>query len=304
MVSFTKQLTPKQFDFIKSKLSKYQIPKTTEHMIFAAQYLQTKIFIYKTMKILVQGKNVEKVLQYLTIKKPIEIDDQYGEISYIGCDEVGTGDYFGGIVCIACFVPKKDEQTLKRLGVVDSKKLSNEEILKITRKVTELQGEKKIGIEVGYKSVEPKEYNILYDKCKNANVIKAICHNNALSDACKLLKKNKSYKLGKNVKTVMDQFVNKNKYYEYLNKNCKPNSISEVNIFETKAESKYISVALASIIARAFFINQMNKISQDLGIQVPFGSTDPKIKKIASCIGRAYLNRYVKLHFRTTKELN
>lgn len=304
MVSFTKQLTPKQFDFVKSKLNKYKIEKTTEHMLFAAQYLGTKVFIYKTLKILIQGKNVDKVLEYLTIKKTKDTDDQYGEISYVGCDEVGTGDYFGGIVCVACFVPKKDEEILKRIGVVDSKKLTDSEILKIAKQIADLQKTKKINIEVGYNSLEPKKYNKYYKLYKNANVIKAVCHNKAINDVSVLLEKNKSFRIGKNTKIVLDQFVNKTKYYEYLNKFCKTEPIIQIDIFETKAESKYIAVALASIIARCLFINQMKKISDELGIKVPFGATDPKIKKIASQIGKIYLDRYVKLHFKTTNELN
>lgn len=304
MVTFTKQLTPKQFNFIKSKLNKYKIQATTEHMVFAAQYLGTKIFIYKTLKILVQGKNVEKVLEYLTIKKVAKTDDQYGEVSYIGCDEVGTGDYFGGIVCVACFVPKKEEEILKRIGIVDSKKLTDNEILKISKKVAELQKTKKLHIEVGFNSIEPRKYNKLYKEYKNANIIKAICHNKSINDVFVKLSEDKSYKIGKNVNVVLDQFVNKTKYYEYLNKVCKSEPIAQIGIFETKAESKYISVALASIIARSIFIKQMEKISDDLGIKVPFGATDPKIKKIASQIGKIYLDRYVKLHFKTTNELN
>ena len=48
----------------------------------------------------------------------------------IGSDEVGTGDYFGPIVVTAAYVTKKDIPFLEELGVRDSKKITDEHILK------------------------------------------------------------------------------------------------------------------------------------------------------------------------------
>ena len=56
-------------------------------------------------------------------------DDLY-YTSSIGSDEVGTGDYFGPIVVTACFVLKNDIKELEKLGVNDSKKITDEKNIK------------------------------------------------------------------------------------------------------------------------------------------------------------------------------
>ncbi|MGB4985311.1 MAG: ribonuclease HIII, partial [Erysipelotrichaceae bacterium] len=45
-------------------------------------------------------------------------------------------------------------------------------------------------------------------------------------------------------------------------------------IFETKAESKYLSVAVAAIIARYYFLNAIDKINEHYDIQLPLGAGD------------------------------
>ena len=57
------------------------------------------------------------------------------DISSVGSDEVGTGDYYGPIVVTASYVNKDDIPFLTELGVKDSKKLSDEQILKIVPKI-------------------------------------------------------------------------------------------------------------------------------------------------------------------------
>lgn len=49
----------------------------------------------------------------------------------IGSDEVGNGSYFGGIAVVASFVDPKDHSFLKKLGVDDSKTLTDQTIRRI-----------------------------------------------------------------------------------------------------------------------------------------------------------------------------
>ena len=48
-----------------------------------------------------------------------------------GSDEVGTGDYFGPVCVCASYVTKEDIDFLVKLGVRDSKKLTDADMLKI-----------------------------------------------------------------------------------------------------------------------------------------------------------------------------
>ena len=100
--------------------------------------------------------------------------------------------------------------------------------------------------------------------------------------------------------------MDKQNYYKYL-KTIGVNEIIEINEFETQAESKYISVACASIIARFYFLNQINDLSNKIGFQLPLGAWNEKInfssKLILEKFGMDTFKKYVKLHFKNTKKL-
>ncbi|AHC00003.1 ribonuclease HIII [Mycoplasmoides gallisepticum S6] len=57
----------------------------------------------------------------------------------------------------------------------------------------------------------------------------------------------------------LDQFVNQNKYYQYLT-DFKVEPIIKIDLMEEKAESEYLSVAVASILARAFYLELCQKL--------------------------------------------
>ena len=62
-------------------------------------------------------------------------EQKYYNCSAVGSDEVGTGDYFGPIVVTATYVDKSNIDFLLELGVKDSKKMSDEQILSIVPKI-------------------------------------------------------------------------------------------------------------------------------------------------------------------------
>ena len=69
-----------------------------------------------------------------TKKEDIYIDPKIYNSSSIGSDEVGTGDYFGPIVVTAAYVKKEDIPYLEEIGVKDSKKMTDEQIMKVVPK--------------------------------------------------------------------------------------------------------------------------------------------------------------------------
>ncbi len=92
----------------------------------------------------------------------------------MGSDEVGTGDFFGGIVVVASFVPKELISTIKKLGVKDSKELSDDKINEIAPILI-----KKIPHTIHL--LDDIKYNYFTKVRKfNMNKIKALLHNSAL----------------------------------------------------------------------------------------------------------------------------
>lgn len=287
-------------------------PKTPPYAVFQADESDTVVTLYQSGKVVFQGISADidaaiwkekeeylnkgKRLEDLT-KKPKkkssiisnhETQDYYF-INSIGSDEVGTGDYFGPIIITAALVNKKDIPFLEDLGVKDSKKITDDKIKEIAPQII-----KKVPHTIVI--LNNLDYNKHYSKEINMNKIKAILHNKALS---LLLKKDDlKYDL-----IIIDQFVNQIKYYQYL-KNV-PQIIKNLT-FVTQAESKCLSVACASIISRYFFLKEMNKLSQDLGITLPKGAgikVDQVAKEIISKYGVDKLKDIAKLNFKNTKRI-
>ena len=73
----------------------------------------------------------------------------------------------------------------------------------------------------------------------------------------------------------------------------------------TKAESD-VAVAAASILARAEFLQRLQKLALDANAALPKGAW-PAVKLVGRMFvkkhGREHLSRIAKLHFRTTKQV-
>ena len=74
----------------------------------------------------------------------------------------------------------------------------------------------------------------------------------------------------------------------------------------TKAESD-VAVAAASIIARERFINWMGTTSREMSVDLPRGSSDPRVKivgrELVAKLGPDVLKRVAKVHFKTAHEV-
>lgn len=190
-----------------------------------------------------------------TKKKDIDNKDYY-HVTSIGSDEVGTGDFFGPIVVTAAFVTKEDIPFVESLGVKDSKKMSDEIILKIVPEIME---------KIKYKSItlNNEEYNYMQSKGINMNAIKAILHNKVLFEL-KNEEKNYDY-------IIVDQFANPKKYFEYLQDES--NIVKDIT-FMTKAEDKNLAVACASLISRYNFLIELDKLGEKYDMFLPKGASN------------------------------
>ena len=220
-------------------------------------------------------------------KKAEELnDDRFKNISTIGSDEVGTGDYFGPIIVTASFVDIKKKSFLYELGVRDSKKITNEKIMSIAPTLI------KEFPHVTY-ILTPSDYNRL--GITNMNKVKAILHNKVLYA---LKEKNYNYD-----KIVVDQFCYPVKYYEHIK--ATPNKVTNIT-FTTHAEDKCLSVAVSSIISRYIFIKEMEKLTKEMKMNIPKGAgtnVDEVGVKIVKQYGINKLNELAKLNFKNTEKI-
>lgn len=264
-----KNLKLEQFQTLKKIYEKFIFPSTKNDIYLIIKKTQINITCYKNGTCLIQGNDVSDEIEYIrkllhlnsdkslnnfsnsqisNNKDIISFNEEIDDINFkniIGSDEVGTGDVFGPIIVCAALVTREQYPFLKKIGIRDSKKISNDKIQKIMLMV-------KDKITYSVQILTPSEYNILNQKY-NLNHIKALLHNKAILDLFK--------KINKEEMVVLDQFASPKNYFNYLKNEKK---VYKKIIFETKAESKYLSVALASIIARNIFLKEIDKLSHEM----------------------------------------
>ncbi len=296
----TKEEMIKHFEYLKRD-------KTPAYAIFQADEEDTVVTLYESGKVVFQGvsadvdanywKETEKILtgsypEEKEKKKKEEPEDNtdYYFISSIGSDEVGKGDYFGPIVVTASYVNKSDIPFLEELGVKDSKKITDEKILKITPSII-----KKIPHETII--LNNIEFNDMVKKGYNINKINSILHNRAILGLLK--KDNYSYDM-----VVMDQFTPARNYFGYL-KDTGDNIFRKIT-FTTKAEDKCLSVACSSIISRYVFMKEMDRISKELDKVLPLGAgimVDEAGKDLVNKYGKEVLEKYAKINYKNTEKI-
>lgn len=215
--------------------------------------------------------------------------------SSIGIDESGKGDLFGPLVIVSAYVPENNFLIAKLIknGIKDSKLISDKEILELSDLINAQND-----IYLSQVIISPKRYNELYSKMKNLNKLLAWGHATAVETLLNELEIEQI----ECKKVVSDQFENNNLLETNL-----ININKDINLIKIpKAESCNLSVAVASIIARALFLKEMKQLSEELKCIVPKGAdynaTNLAIK-LKSEVGVNNLCNYVKMHFKNVKEI-
>ncbi|XQP55939.1 MAG: ribonuclease HIII [Mycoplasmoidaceae bacterium] len=284
MKSLTSKITKTEFSKIDALYKAFkQKDLKNENLLAFYKTKDLAISVFKNGTLLLQGEESAIINFGKSASKPVKKSLSKDIDGTIGMDEVGTGDYFGPVVTCACYVPNVCIDKVKALKVNDSKKLDDKFIKSIAKDLKKLV--------VSETCVcQPVVYNKIIDKFDNSNIVKAICHNDSLTKLTNKLK-NQHYKV------ILDQFVARNNYYKYLEQaKIKP---VYIDIIEMKAESKYLAVACASVIARDAFLTYMDKLSAKVKVKLPRGSVE-KTKIIDAgkqIIKKAKLAEYAKLHF-------
>ncbi len=295
-------------DNIKEMMIKHyedmKCEKTPPYAIFQVKDYDCVTTLYESGKVMFQGIGAdiessfwleqERVLNNNIIdvsskEKKKDEKKTFINVSSIGSDEVGTGDYFGPLVVTASYVPKDKFGLLTELGVRDSKKLTDEKILTIGPTLVK---------DFIHTSIilSNKEYNEKYSNTVNMNRIKAILHNK-----CLLAVKDKVD--DKETMVVVDQFEPPKSYYAHLNES--PSKVTGIN-FMTKAEDQCFSVAVSSIISRYIFLNEMKKLNKEYNILIPLGASNLVDEVGATLVlkyGKDILKKIAKYNFKNTDKI-
>ena len=286
MASIT--LTPSEKE-IQAFLEHYQTslaPSKNPYIRYFLKLPQATVSIYTSGKVLLQGEGAEKYASFFGYQVVEETSGQ--NLPLIGTDEVGNGSYFGGLAVVASFVTPDQHAFLRKLGVGDSKTLTDQKI----RQIAPILKEK---IQHQALLLSPSKYNEVIGDRYNAVSVKVALHNQAIY---LLLQKGIQPE-----KIVIDAFTSAKNYDKYLAQEA--NRFSNPISLEEKAEGKYLAVAVSSIIARDLFLENLENLGRELGYQLPSGAGTAS-DKVASQILQAYgmqgLNFCAKLHFKNTEK--
>lgn len=261
-----------------------------------------RITIYKTKKILFQGRDAEK--EYAKWRTDIAANQQPQSTHalpensdslpiHIGCDETGVGDYLAPLVTACCYITPEIKQQLTSLPIQDSKQLLDKNIIIMAETIKRV-------VPHAITTLTNQHYNNFIDNGFNAHAVKAFLHNKTLGH---LFTKYPS--IPQTAPIIMDQFASKKNYTNYLvSKKITP--IFLPTHFETKAENKFFAVACASILARAHFLVLMEKQNQQYDMVFPLGAgaqVDACARSFLQKYGETELKKVVKWHFANTKKL-
>ena len=286
MASITLTPSEKEIQAFVQKYEQALTPSKNPYIRYFLKLPQTSVSIYKSGKVLLQGEAAERYASFFGYQvSPVASGQNF---PMIGTDEVGNGSYFGGLAVIASFVTPDQHDFLQKLGVGDSKTLTDQKI----RQIAPILKEK---IQHQALLLSPTKYNEVIGERYNAVSVKVALHNQAIF---LLLQKGVQPE-----KIVIDAFTSAQNYEKYLKNEA--NHFSNSVSLEEKAEGKYLAVAVSSIIARDLFLENLENLGRELGYQLPSGAGTAS-DKVASQILRAYgiqgLNFCAKLHFKNTEK--
>ncbi len=257
-----------------------------------------RITLYRTGKVLVQGKQAEQWTAKLVEKGLAARAEQKGQQrgrgktarmpklasrTRIGADEAGKGDYFGPLCVAAVLVEPAQDQWLAELGVQDSKRIAKKRCEELAREI-----EAHLPCQVAI--VEPSEYNARYERLGNLNLLLSEVYAEALGQLAE--------RTGCHY-AICDQFGSK----KLLETKVKPLGLEVVQFPGGERE---IAVAAASVVARAHYLAGLAALEKRFGMELHAGAGAPVIRKgreFVAKYGREALSQVAKVHFRTTQSL-
>lgn len=278
----------------------YFIERKAPGVVFAAKLPDTAITMYKSGKLMFQGGGAEReAARWGTVEKtatPLStigakgdvLPNNFATMSVLGSDETGTGDYFGPITVAAVYVPTSKIELMNELGVKDSKMLTDDYMRKIA---PDLRAACVHSVLV----LRNEKYNNLQAKGYSQGKMKAMMHNKALQNTLSKMAPEKPEFI------LIDQFAERGVYYNYL-KNERE-LVQENVYFSTKAEQLHVAVATASILARAAFLKEMDRLSDITGLTLMKGASnkvDVQAARIWRNQGEEFLRSITKWHFANT----
>ena len=276
--------------------------KEQQYAHFKAVSEKINIVAYLSGKLTVQGGNAQDFVEFVLepeilhdyrLSVPDELlsaeKENFDFSPHIGVDESGKGDFFGPLIIAGVYIDEASGEHLAKSKVRDSKLIkSAKEIITLANEIRQITGGKFAVV-----TLRNETYNNLYNRIGNLNRLLAWGHARVIENVLE--------KVPDCPRALSDKFG-----ADYLIRNALMEKGRKIILEQkTKGESD-LAVAAASILAREQFIREMDRLSEEFGMEIPRGANNI-VKQRANAIidkfGVNALERCVKMHFKTYEEL-
>jgi len=265
------------------------------HQVFLARSPGLVVSLYRSGKVVIAGRDrrlEREVTWYLDRlgaageALPERLARVFGR-ARIGTDESGKGDFFGPLVVAGVFLSPEAERMTGKLGVRDSKELSDRRVAELEPGIMAAAGAG--GWEV--LRIDPKRYNTLYGEMGNLNILLAWAHSRVIEN---LLRSHPGCTLA-----VVDQFSAAALDGALLDRG------RMVEVVQSIRGERDPAVACASVLARAEFLRRLDRMGEEYGLVFPKGASAvlPFARQFVAQRGLARLGMVAKLHFQTAKKI-
>ncbi len=281
------------------------------YSLWKATLEKVNVVAYQSGKLTVQGQGTADFVMFilepeilkqatfgyekeLGIEKPRKKDEP-AELPpesfkpHVGVDESGKGDFFGPLVIAAAYVDDFTSRKLIEFGIRDSKTVKSDKKIRDLAQIIR----KTLNGKFALVAIGPSAYNRLYGQFKNLNRLLAWGHARAIENILE--------KVPDCPRALSDKFAN-----ESLIKNALMTNGRNIKLDQQVRAESDPAVAAASILAREAFINGMDKIGEELKIQIPRGGgvqADQAAAEIYHKLGEEALRGCCKVHFKNFTRL-
>ena len=265
------------------------------HTIFQAKKKGVTCTLYESLKLTVQGKGMREFLEFY-LEPEVLLSPEYtykNELAMesldrrarIGVDEAGKGDYFGPLCVAGVMADETTFPILLKIGVRDSKTLSDEQVKKMAKKIV-------TSVPNYIIRLRPTKYNELYTSFKNLNSLLAWCHATVIEHLSAHTKAPLA---------IIDKFA-----HEHVVERALKKKGTQIELEQRVRGEADIVVAAASIVARWAFLEGLEETGRHLNISLPKGAAAHVVETARRLVrehGKEVLDVIAKVHFKITKEL-
>lgn len=286
------KVTPAERTAIRQRLGAEDFEfRSVPHALFSARGCGVIATLYKSGKFVIQGADPDIfVARYVEGGKVLPSKAKTAKeapleavptTTLIGSDECGKGDYFGPLVVCAVRLDPEAAAKLSSSGVVDSKKLTDDRARQLGAALRQV-------LPFSIQRLDPPQYNQVYAKIGNVNLLLADLHAAAIRELAK-----------PGMHVLIDQFSKTDLFAARLGD-------LKLRIEQRPRAEANLAVAAASIIARAEFLACMDELSSEALVTLRKGAgfpTDNAGVEYARMHGFDALAQVAKLHFKNTDKV-